>query len=125
MASKKISKAIGGVSSRRTAGALPRLKAAKRSPVLQPENYGYPIELALEDGEVLIKSGCRCLPLNEARGHWERRARETGMCKQLPPHNEDCIQNVRRRARKMIALLPLLAQRARRYGWATRSKTES
>jgi hypothetical protein len=124
-------KVVGAAKTRRTAGALPRLKAAKgkqsmRSPQVQPENYGYEIELVLRKGEVYVESGCRSLTLSAARKHWTARIRaECGSCGVPLCGFPDCQPNVRRRARKMVKLLPLLAQRARRYGWTKPTKTES
>lgn len=105
----------------RTAGAVKRKKAPKPSSVEQPENYGYPITLRRDvRAGYRIISGCRNFSPPEARAHWTMRTKDGTFCP--PGERESCescsnILKDRARARSMLKLLPLLATRAKRYGW--------
>ncbi len=88
----------------------------------QPENYGFPIRLKRSPkspGGFRIVSGCRDFTLPEAREHWRARARIAKTSCDYDDGNGYCemCDGPRVRGRKMVRLLPLLAQRAKRYGW--------
>lgn len=108
----------------KTAGAVKRKKAPKaRSPQLQPENFGYEIMLRPApkvDGGFRIVSGCRDLSLTQALRHWQGAAESGTLCTPARQARCDGCQHIlerRKRATNMLALLPKLKQRARRYGW--------
>ncbi len=102
-----------------------KIKVA-RSPQVQPENFGYPIELRRGRGGFRIVSGCRNFTLSQAETHWQKqRAAKYIECAapEKVLRNGKCgtCNDFKIRAPKMLKLLPLLAQRAKRYGW-TRAK---
>lgn len=129
VAKKKITRSTRK-SALRPAGAVKRKKAheakPKRSPVDQPENYGHLIRLhrSAADGYRIV-AGCRDFTPKEAAAHWTMRARSStgSLIKQDDGCGIRCnicrveAVNARDRAKNMLALLPKLKQRARRYGW--------
>lgn len=122
----------------KTAGALARKKAAEPTitrgafrglqdsnydvPVaphaalkLQKESFGWPIYLANTPQGPVVVAGCRWFGFERALEHWTMQAQQPSCryCGRGKGCNAD-----RARGRKMVALLPLLAQRAKRYGWS-------
>lgn len=92
-------------------------KAETPSPQPQPENFGYQIVLtrATKGAGYRIVSGCRDFTPTQALKHWTDRPKElNAICGD--PNCTSC-RVVNDRARKMVALLPKLKARARRYGW--------
>jgi hypothetical protein len=81
---------------------------------LQPENYGWPINLCFNTRykEVTVLAGCRDLDLVMAKQHWTavRHHKNESVFNWVTPER-------RQRAANMLALLPKLRRRAIRYGW--------
>lgn len=93
---------------------------AKTVTRLQPENYGYPITLRCTATTARIVSGCRDFTFAEAVEHWEPRSVARCWCghscddTQVPEPARYTQKTARKRARAMLALLPVLEERAKK-----------